>query len=77
MEKIFMGMGLISTTVSLFIRDDLVVPVTRTVRYCSHSFVVTGPSIYNSLLILLHSCHVLSLYPSWVQNSELFDRAYY
>jgi len=55
------------------IRDHLDVQVTRTVRYSSRRFAATddtGPAIWNSLLVSLHSCHLSSLFRRQL-NTEL------
>jgi len=57
-------------------RGDLAVPTTRTVRYGPRSFVVAGPSMWNSLPVLLRSCHLPSSFHRDLKT-ELFIRAYH
>ena len=49
-------------------------PVTRTVRYSPHSFAVAEQSTWNSLTVLLHSCHLPSSFFCELKT-ELFNKA--
>ena len=58
------------------VRGDLAVPATRTVRYGPRSFAVAGPSMWNSVPVLLRSCHRPSSFRRDLKT-ELFIRAYH
>jgi len=63
-------------SVKVCVHGDLAVPVTRTVRYGPRSFVVAGPSTWNSLPVSLRSCHLPSSFRRDLKT-ELFIRAYH
>jgi len=55
---------------------DLAIPATRSVRYGPRSFAVAGPSTWNSIPVLLRSCHLPSLFCRDVKTG-LFIRKYH
>jgi len=58
-------------------RGDLAVPAARTVRYGPRSFAAAGPSMWNSLPVLLRSCHLPSSFRRDLKTELLMIRAYH